>query len=278
MSELLPSGETVPVNALSAPSTWPRVLTSADAPRQGGAGDLGDLKEILGIVRRRRWLVLSFASLGAGIAAYFAYSAKPVFLASASVRIADARNALSGGIADAPRDNIGSSYSVDPVLSQIQVLKSREVAAEAVRRQPLGLIVYPEGFPASDVDQVKVDSLQLRSTAITVDFDADSYTLHESGHDLTARYGQPLSVAGVTLAIVRRPARRSAIIGVLSKYNAIGMLLDGVDARPRKSTDVVDVTYRANDPFVAQQVVNSIVARRCRCTARTRAWRPNRPG
>jgi capsular exopolysaccharide synthesis family protein len=259
MSELLPSGETVPVNALSAPSTWPRVLTSADAPRQGGAGDLGDLKEILGIVRRRRWLVLSFASLGAGIAAYFAYSAKPVFLASASVRIADARNALSGGIADAPRDNIGSSYSVDPVLSQIQVLKSREVAAEAVRRQPLGLIVYPEGFPASDVDQVKVDSLQLRSTAITVDFDADSYTLHESGHDLTARYGQPLSVAGVTLAIVRRPARRSAIIGVLSKYNAIGMLLDGVDARPRKSTDVVDVTYRANDPFVAQQVVNSIV-------------------
>ena len=37
------------------------------------------------------------------------------------------------------------------------------------------------------------------------------------------------------------------------------MLLDGVDARPRKSTDVVDVTYRANDPYVAQQVVNAIV-------------------
>ena len=99
---------------------------------------MGDLKEILAIVRRRRWLVLLFAAGGAGIAGYFAYTAKPVYLASASVRIADSRNAISGGIADAPRDNIGSSYTVDPVLSQIQVLKSREVAAEAVRRQPLG--------------------------------------------------------------------------------------------------------------------------------------------
>ena len=75
----------------------------------------------------------------------------------------------------------------------------------------------------------------------------------------TARYGQPLSVAGVTLTILRRPSHRSAIIGIRSRFNAVGMVLDGVDARPRKSTDVVDVTYRANDPYVAQQVVNAIV-------------------
>jgi polysaccharide biosynthesis transport protein len=94
---------------------------------------------------------------------------------------------------------------------------------------------------------------------LAADFDAGTYTLREGGHDLTARYGQPLSVAGVTLTIQRRPQHRSAIIGILSRYNAVGMLLDGVDARPRKSTDVVDVTFRANDPYVAQQVVNAIV-------------------
>ncbi len=221
---------------------------------------MGDLKEILGIVRRRRWLVLLIAAAGAGIAGYFAYTAKPVYLASASVRIADSRNAISGGIADAPRDNIGSSYTVDPVLSQVQVLKSREVAAEAVRRQPLGLIVYPEGFSAGDISNVSVDSTQLRSTSLTLDFEPSKYTVTESGHEITAQYGQPVSVAGVTFAMLRRPEHHSAVIGILSKYNAAGMLLDGVDARPRKSTDVVDVTYRANDPLVAQQVVNSIVA------------------
>ncbi len=259
MSDLLSPGETAPATAVSVPSAWPRVLTLADAQRPGGAGDLGDLKEILGIVRRRRWLVLFFAGAAAGIAAYFAYAAKPVYLASASVRIADARHALSGGIADAPRDNIGNSYYVDPVLSQIQVLKSREVAAEAVRKQPLGLIVSPEGFPAEDVSDLKVDSLLLRNTTLAVDFDADSYTLREGVHDVTARYGQPLSVAGVTLTILHRPAHRSAVIGIRSRFNAVGVVLDGVDARPRKSTDVVDVTYRANDPYVAQQVVNAIV-------------------
>jgi uncharacterized protein involved in exopolysaccharide biosynthesis len=220
---------------------------------------MGDLKEILAIVRRRRWLVLLFAAAGAGIAGYFAYTAKPVYLASASVRIADSRNAISGGIADAPRDNIGSSYTVDPVLSQIQVLKSREVAAEAVRRQPLGLILYPEGLSAADIGNVSVDSMLLRSTSLTLDFNAKTYTVTEGGHELTAPYGEPVSTAGVTFTMLRRPEHRSAIIGILSKYNAAGMLLDGVDARPRKSTDVVDVTYRANDPFVAQQVVNSII-------------------
>jgi succinoglycan biosynthesis transport protein ExoP len=256
MSDFLSPGETAPATSVSVPSAWPRVLTSADAPRPG---DLGDLKEILGIVRRRRWLVLFFATASAGIAAYFAYAAKPVYLASASVRIADARRAISGGIADAPRDNIGSSYSVDPVLSQIQVLKSREVAAEAVRKQPLGLIVYPDGFPAGDVGDVRVDSLLLRSAVLTADFGPDSYTLSEGSNELAARYGRPVSIAGVTLTVLRRPPRRSGTIGILSSFNAVGMLLDGVDARPRKSTDVVDVTFRANDPYVAQQVVNAIV-------------------
>ena len=259
MSDFLSPGETAPATAVSVPSAWPRVLTSADASRPGGPGDLGDLKEVLGIVRRRRWMVLFFAAASAGIAAYFAYSAKPVYLASASVRIADARRAISGGIADAPRDNIGGSYTVDPVLSQIQVLKSREVAAEAVRKQPLGLIVYPDGFPASDIGNVKVDSLLLRPTALTAEFGAKSYTLDEGGHEQSTAYGQPLTVAGVTLTILQRPPRRSGVIGILSDFNAVGMLLNGVDARPRKSTDVVDVTFRANDPFVAQHVVNAIV-------------------
>ena len=72
MSDHLSPGEIAPATAVSVPSAWPRVLTSADAPRPGGSGDMGDLKEILGIVRRRRWLELLFAAPSAGIAAYFA--------------------------------------------------------------------------------------------------------------------------------------------------------------------------------------------------------------
>ena len=255
MSELLPIGS--PQASGLSEAARPRMLAAPEV--HTAAGDTGDLKEILTVMRRRRWLVALTAISGAAIAGYLAYVAKPVYLASASVRIADARRAISGGIADAPRDVIGSGYGVDPVLSQVQVLKSREVAANAVRRQPLGLTVFPDGFPAADMRDVRADS-SVMGTAFSVDFDSQGYTLTNDTRTIRARYGQPVSAAGVSFTIAARPPHRSGMIGVLTPASAVGMLLDGIDARPRKSTDVVDVTYRANDPYVAQQVANAIVA------------------
>src|SRR5450432_524363 len=255
MSGLLPHGS-AQQGALTD-AVRPRMLSAPEA--HTAAGDGGDLKEILAIMRRRRWLVLLAAAGGAGIAGYFAYVAKPIYLASASVRIADARRAMSGGIADAPRDVLGSGMGVDPVLSQVQVLKSREVAASAVRRQPLGLTVFPDGFPASYMRDVRADSA-VQGTAFSVDFDSQGYLLRSDKQQVRARYGEPVSVDGVSFAIASRPPHGRGIIGVLTSASAVGMLLNGVDARPRKSTDVVDVTYRANDPYVAQQVANAIVA------------------
>ena len=238
-------------------SVRPRMLAAPEP--HATAADASDLKEILAVMRRRRWLVLLAAASGAAIAGYFAYVAKPVYLASASVRIADARRALSGGIADAPRDVLGTGFGVDPVLSQVQVLKSREVAASAVKRQPLGLTVFPDGFPAADLRDVHADST-VNGTAFSVDFDGQGYTLRNEAHSLRANYGQPVSVAGVSFTIASRPPHRSGMIGILTMPSAVGMLLSGIDAHPRKSTDVVDVTYRANDPYIAQQVANAIVA------------------
>ena len=259
VSQIVPPSSSAPGSALIGPRAWPRVLATPDS-KSGVPGDLGDLKEVLAIVRRKRWLLLLFAAAGAGLAGFFAFNEKPVYLASASVRIADARRALSGGIADAPRDNLGPGYGVDPVLSQIQVLKSREVAGEAIRRQPLGLILYPQDFPASDIANVSVDTALLHSDAITLAFGTEGYTIQEGSREIEAKYGQAVTVAGVTFTISKRPLQHRGEIGILSQYDAAGLLLGGVDARPRKSTDVVDVTYRANDPLVAQQVVNSTIA------------------
>ena len=108
MSGLIQPAGDKPLNALTEPA-WPRVLPVPDSASTAGASEMGDLKEVLAIVRRRRLLVAFAGLAGASIAAYFAYVAKPIYLATASVRIADARQALSGGIADAPRDNIGST-------------------------------------------------------------------------------------------------------------------------------------------------------------------------
>ena len=235
------------------------MLTAPDSLATGGANEAGDLKEILAIVRRRRWLVVFAGICGSAVAAYFAYVAKPVFLATASVRIADARQVLSGGIADAPRDNIGSTYWVDPVLSQIQVLKSREVAAEAVRRHPLGLVISTDGFPSSDLRDIEVDSA-VQGASLPVVFSSGGFVIQGREKEISGKYGEPVFVDGAQFSIAARPSHISGRIDLLSTNKAVDVLLEAVDARPRKSTDVVDITYRAHDPFVAQQVVNTIVA------------------
>jgi len=258
MSGLLPTaGSIAPSHLIEA--QLPRVLPLPDGHSGSPGGELGDLKEILAIIRRRKWLVLFFAGCASAIAGYFAYTKTPIYLAAASVRIADERRALSGGIADAPRDNIGSSYWVDPVLSQIQVLKSREVAAEAIRRQPFGTNVLTSGFPASYLQLIHVDSVGT-STSLPVDFGSADFVIQDGKREIRAQYGQIVSIDGVSFRILSRPPHRSAEIVLRTTSDAIAVLLDGVEARPRKSTDVVDVTYRANDPVVAQQVVNTIIS------------------
>lgn len=256
MSGLLPPTGSLPSNHLTEASL-PRIIA---APAHSGAplGELGDLKEILAIIRRRRWLVIAVTACAAGAAGYLAHKKTPLYLAAASVRIADARRAISGGIGDAPRDNISSSYWVDPVLSQIQVLKSREVAAEAVRRQPRGTNILTDGFPAIYLQDVRVDSV-LRSVSLPADFGNHDYVLHDGENEIRAAYGQRVAFDGLSFSIVRRPSRHNAKLVIRTASDAIAVMLDGIDARPRKSTDVVDVTYRANDPVVAQEVVNSII-------------------
>ena len=257
MSGLLPPAGSVPTHIADA--TLPRIIAAPTAHSSGSLGELGDLKEILAIIRRRRWLVFGITLAAAAVSAYLSHRKTPQYLAAASVRIADARRAISGGIADAPRDNIGSNYWVDPVLSQIQVLKSREVAGEAVRRQPRGTNILTDGFPASYVQNVRVDSV-LRSVSLQADFGGKDYVLHDGAKQVRASYGQPVSYEGVSFAIAARPPRRSGKLVIRTESDAIGVILQAVDARPRKSTDVVDVTYRANDPVVAQQVVNAIIS------------------
>jgi len=257
MSAFLPPAGPKPNQLIEA--SLPRIMPAPDANAAAPFGELGDLKEILAIIRRRKWLVLFVAACSSVVAGYFAYTKTPIYLAAASVRIADERRAISGGIADAPSANIGSSYWVDPVLSQIQVLKSREVADEAVKRQPFGTNILTDGFPTSLIQNVRVDSVK-RSVSLPIDFDSQGFVLHDEQDEIHGTYGRPIALEGISFVIARRPPHRRAKIVIRTNADAIAVLLDGVDARPRKSTDVVDVTYRANDPIVAQQVVNTIIS------------------
>jgi hypothetical protein len=161
------------------------------------------IKEYLAIVRRQLWIVLSFVAVCLGATAYMVLSAPPKFMANSVVRLADARRAMTG-------NGEGSAYEqvlgreTDVLLSQVQVLQSRPIAADAVERAGLRLAPikdsdYPEEITqVSIADAARIDTLSLL-------FGQNEATMTARGQTSRAPYGQPVSVSGVTLVVTARP-------------------------------------------------------------------------
>ena len=81
-----------------------------------------DPRRLYGILRRRAWLIMVFGLAGAAIAGALAIRAGKLYRSTAVIRVRDARQAVTGGLAEAPEVRIGPL--VDPMLSLIEVLGS----------------------------------------------------------------------------------------------------------------------------------------------------------
>ena len=157
MSPLLPrhEGPSPPAAANAGPA--------GRGPSNGGVSnderELGlesvDLRETLAVLKRHRWLILSATAVTVGIAAYMAYTQQPLYRARAVIRVANARQAVTGGLEDKTQES-PFGWNADPLVSQLEILKSRGVAAEVVDREPLPLRLQPHGFPVALLKDVQL--------------------------------------------------------------------------------------------------------------------------
>jgi tyrosine-protein kinase Etk/Wzc len=164
---------------------------------------------------------------------------------------------MSGGIGEVAKEKMGG-WQTDPILSQIQVLQSRGMAAAVVDREGLRLEPLTSEFPASLLTNVVVAPTTAGGDSLRAVFEKDGYSLHGSGRALRAAYGQPVQLPGVRFTIASRPRGvENAEFVVLSGDAAISRLAGNLRAVNRKNTDVIDLQYTHNDPRVAQRVVNA---------------------
>src|SRR5262245_13120731 len=101
-----------------------------------------DLRQAFGILRRRVFLILTITAVAVGAAGYSVFRQQAQYRATAVVRLIDQRRAMTGGLEDAAAQEVLGS-SDDPLLSQIEVLRTRTVARRVVDR--LGLRLQPLG-------------------------------------------------------------------------------------------------------------------------------------
>lgn len=236
-----------------------RLLPGAIAPAPQNyyqRDDSVSLRQVIGVIRRHYRVVLGLTLVGAALGGFFGASQRPKYEANGVMRLALERRSLTGDI-EQPAE-LGRNS--DPLVSTVELIKSRSVLAAVVDSLGLQLVVDPpDAFSRRLLTQVKVDSTSLGGDSILVTFTPSQFTARLGTRTVTASYGQPVQLGTVQFAIASRPPVASVVLRTVAQEVAVDLLRRTVRAWNRKDTDVMDVAYASEDPWFSQRVVNATI-------------------
>jgi capsular exopolysaccharide synthesis family protein len=218
---------------------------------------LGVVLEVLALIRRNFLLVLAFVLASFGGLAVMLHQERPTYRAVAVMRLVDKTRSMSGGLGTDASDKLGGAVT-DPILSQLQILQSRGVAEGIAKQQGLQLRILTRGLAMSDLDSIHVAQNATLDT-IRAEFSAAGVVVRMGESVARAAYGSPVSVNGVGFIVRSRPQADEATMFVTSLSAATDEVMAHLKSRVRDRTDIVDVSFEANDPARAQRAANSAV-------------------
>jgi polysaccharide biosynthesis transport protein len=248
MNQLVPSQQPSP---FGGGDRW-MYSPPLQSPASDQEGAPVDIARLLAALRRRWWLVALF-TIAVGSAAWYQARRQPrVYHATSVVQLVDATNSLAGGLVKDNPDRIPAMYLT---LSEVEIIRSRAVAYAVVDSEPLGLRVNAVGFSNSFLSDVSVDD-NVAALRIPLRFSSAGTRL-PSGELVT--YGQPAAAAVVHFIVLTQPREiAQGTIVVSSRDRAADRLLFALDVEPRKQTNLIDITYTADDASTAKNVVNRV--------------------
>lgn len=250
MSELLPSR---PPHIEVHTALGPAALGRAGVAESSAA--LVDLPAVLRTLWRHALLILLITVAAGGVTYVLVRREPPVYRAGAVIRLGDARRSMAGGLTSNPADLL--DRSIDPILSQLEVLTSRNVVGRAIDSMPR-LRLELHGMAYDRLTRVRIgtpdalDSLRLVVTSTGVDAQWADRTA-------SAPLDSVLRIDSLTLVVKSGGRPTTAVLVVRSRESAIDRVLDNLRVKPREHTDIVDVTFSSRDARLAQQVVNQVV-------------------
>lgn len=234
------------------------VLRSQLTPQPDEPRDGIPMQEYVRALRRYWWLVAAAMAIAAGLAVWRVLSELPVYYASTAVRLRDPGVKMSGDLSTSGGGQADQlpGYYTDPILSQIQVLRSRAVAGMVVDSLGLRLQPVKPDFAYGTVARIQVNSAARDGDTLEVRFGAAEVTGTLAGQRARAPYGAPLQLPGVEVVFSRRPPLADARFAVISREVASHTVGSGLQARPRDLTNVIDIGYTAYDPHLAQRIAD----------------------
>lgn len=214
------------------------------------------LSDYIGVlIRRRRTALAAFLVVVVGVT-LFTLQMKPVYEATATLHVRDDKVQGKGVL-----DDLGLSRQ-NPVETEIEILKSRTIAEEVVRR--LHLDWQTDGVPKEVRFKILDFSSTLEEPEFTVELSGGSgYRLLNSDKKLLAECQSDAVCRGEGVSLLL--AGLSGTSGqkfelTLAPFNAtVRNLREVVKASEvGKGTDVIKLSYQDTDAELSQQVVNSL--------------------
>lgn len=237
----------------------PSHLPPPEAPEPFGAAEPSgglQLKNALSLIWRHRWMVMAVGVLGLAAAAYMVSVEPPRYESTSVIRLSDPRRSIVPGENAVPA--LGGNR-VDPLLSQLEIMRSRSVMAQAVDLEGLRLRSATTDLPAAVLSDVHVDSTAAPGDTLALRFSREGFTARGAGGDVSGRYGVPVQAGGVRFTVARDPGVEQATLRVIPREAAMAGLQRGLTTSPRTMTDVVDVSFTASDPAVAQRSLRAVL-------------------
>ncbi len=230
--------------------------TVAPMPIEPGGGQSISLSRLIGVMRRRWRVIVTMTAVGAAIGAFLASQQPPTYEAKALIRLAGERRQLTGNM-EAPEPELGRS--ADPMLSLVELIRSRSVLGAVVDSVGLQLVSLEPDFKAAELNEVRVDP-RLGGDSILVNFTPGKVTAVSGGRTASAGYGELLRLGTVQFSVPAQPAVDHADLFVMAREAAIGALRQALLVTPHVGTDVIDISYQSTDPRLAARIVNSSVS------------------
>ena len=239
------------------PSTPLSNVAPAAIPPGEQESTLRSLLQLAALVRRHWVLVFGTTVAAVGILLYRVRNEPHIYRATATVRLEDKAKELSSGISRSP---VAPTYRPfnDPVLTQLQVLQSQAVAESVAEKEGLRLRALPRWLPPNWASSVRVSPTASTDT-LHVTFADSTLTVRSASKQVQAAYGTPVSIGGVQFTVAGSPQLRSAVLALVSAKDAASEVRSNLSGRPRERTDIIDVSYTAPDPQLAQRVANAAV-------------------
>lgn len=219
------------------------------------------LSDYLGVVTRRIWLVLAIFAATTASAIWAVAQQTTYFQSELTLQVNDPIEPARGLV---NRPAVSAMVFVDPIESEMQVLRSSSIARGVV--DSLGLRLVPAGdwtrselFREAEVDP----AAEPRRLDLVYSATGDTVALRDEAGVVvgSAPVGERIEAGLLSFRTLSPPAEaRTYALDVVPHESVVGEVSASLSANPRENTNLIDVTYVSEDPVVAPDVLNTAAA------------------